>query len=220
MAVIDTEQGGYAGYHNYYVPEEFFARARSEGSIYLRDGQRAALVSEAFINALHNGTEQEAGQASGLMMYYAGYQWGVEDMKRFGDRMRQEFGGGKLDMWQMNRKFVFETWWWPLTVQGFGGWKLDLKFKDKGIIIVEIKNSAVAQSVELTNKPVCHLYAGMFAGVMSVYEREEREAIEIQCYAMGHDRCKFLIGENKQVNAADFWLKEGATANEIVGNFE
>ena len=55
----------------------------------------------------------------------------------------------------------------------------------------------------------------MFAGVMSFYERTERQAIEVQCYAMGNDCCKFMVGPAKQVNAAEFWHQEGANAEEI-----
>ena len=181
----------------------------------MRDGQRAAAVSEDFVNGLHNGLHEDVGDAANLIMYKCGYEWGLQDMKRFNHRMRHEFGGGKLDIWQMNQRFVFETWWWPLTVEGWGAWTLDLSFKSKEISFVEIRNSAVAYSMERIGKPVCHLYAGMFAGVMSFYERTERQAIEVQCYAMGNDCCKFMVGPAKQVNAAEFWHQEGANAEEI-----
>jgi hypothetical protein len=143
-------------------------------------------------------------------------------MKRFNNRMRHEYGGGKLDIWQMNKQFVMETWWWPLTIQGFGGWRLTMGDKDnealqsKGLTVIELRNSAVAQSMALAGKPVCHMYAGLFAGVFSFYDREERGCIEIQCYAMGNDVCKFLVGSQKLMNAAEFWSKEGATATEIL----
>jgi len=75
------------------------------------------------------------------------------------------YGGGKRDIWQMHTRFVFECWWWPLTIMGFGAWSLDLSFLDKGLTVIEIRNSAVARSMKLLGKPVCHLYAGMFAGV-------------------------------------------------------
>ena len=217
---ISAAQGGFEGYHNYYHPDEFFRFDEDQGAIYLHDGQRAARVSEAFINGLHLGAEGEVGDAGSLLMYRCGHMWAIEDMKRFNDRMRKEFGGGKKDIWQMNMQFVFETWWWPLTIQGFGGWSLDLSFRKKNITMVEIRNSAVAQSMAMAGKPVCHLYAGLFAGVFSFFDRTDRESIEVQCYAMGNDVCKFLIGDQKQVNAADFWRKEGATAADILANFE
>ncbi len=65
-------------------------------------------------------------------------------------------------------------------------------------------------------KPVCHIYAGLFAGAMAFWHKSERESIETQCYSMGNDRCKFLVGESGVINAADFWRQEGATATEIL----
>jgi predicted hydrocarbon binding protein len=209
-----------AHHHNYYTPDDFFRIDGETGAIYLHDGQRAARIDEAFINGLHLGAAEEAGDAGGLLMYRCGYRWGIEDMKRFNDRMRQEFGGGKRDIWQMNTRFVLETWWWPLTITGFGGWSLDFSFRERDITVVEICNSAVAQSIDMTGKPVCHLYAGLLAGVFSFFERKERQAIEIQCYAMGNDTCKFLIGNQEQVNAVDFRVKKGSPAAEIIASFE
>jgi uncharacterized protein len=219
MAIHPLE-GGYKGYHNYYHPDEFFRQDEQCGAIYLRDGQRAAKVTESFINGLHLGIEEEVGNVSALLMYKCGQEWGQQDMKRFNNRMRQEFGGGKLDIWQMNKRFVFECWWWPLTVEGFGGWSLDMSFVKRGLTVVELRNSAVAHAMKIVGKPVCHLYAGLFAGVFSVYEREERQSIEVQCYSMGNDVCKFIIGDQKHVNAADFWRQQGATAGEILANFD
>lgn len=216
---ISPNDGGFKGYHNYYMPDEYFRKDEDEGSIYLRDGQRASEVSEDFIVGLHAGLEEDVGDASNLIMYKCGIDWGLQDMKRFNNRMRHEFGGGKLDIWQMNKRFVFESWWWPLTVQGWGGWTLDLSFENRDMTFVEIRNSAVARSMEQVGKPVCHLYAGMFAGVFSYFEREERQSIEVQCYSMGNDRCKFMIGKEKQVNAAEFWRQEGANAEEIRNKF-
>ena len=47
---------------------------------------------------------------------------GLQDMKRFNNRMRHEFGGEKK--WTSGKWIpasFFETWWWPLTVEGWGG---------------------------------------------------------------------------------------------------
>jgi hypothetical protein len=37
---------------------------------------------------------------------------------------------------------------------------------------------------------------------------------------MGNDCCKFMIGDEKQVNAAEFWRQEGAGADEIRARIE
>ncbi len=215
---IDPVDGGFRGYHNYFVPEEFFRHDNERGALHLRDGQRAARVGDSFISSLHLGIEEEVGATSALMMYQCGRSWAERDMKRFADRMRQEFGGGRREIWQMNPRFVWECWWWPLTITGYGAWSLDLSFQDRELTVVEIRNSAVARSMKLLGKPVCHLYAGLFAGAFSVYEKRARQSIEIQCYSMGHDVCKFLVGDEKKVNAAEFWRQEGASAQEILGH--
>ena len=44
----------------------------------------------------------------------------------------------------------------------------------------------------------------------------EMSGIEIQCYSMGESFCKFLIGSSKRINAAQFWVREGANATEII----
>ena len=220
MPIINPIDSAIKGHHNYYHPDEFFRRDEAQGAIYLRDGQRAAKVSEDFITGLHAGLDEEVGDASNLIMYKCGYEWALQDMRRFNDGMRKDYGGGKLDIWAMNQRFVFEAWWWPMSVQGYGGWSLDLSFKKKNITFIEIRNSAVAFSMKRVGKPVCHLYAGLFAGTLSFYEREERQCIEVQCYSMGNDCCKFMIGPEKQVNAAEFWRQEGASADEIQRNFE
>jgi len=215
-ATVTPEIGGYKNYHNYYVPEEFVKRDPETKNLYLRDGQRAVYASEDFIAGLHNGMAHEVGDASNLIMYKCGYEWGVNDARRFAERMRHEYGGGKTDIWQMNRMFVMESWWWPLTVEGWGGWTIDFSFENQAMTFVTIRNSAVAKSMEQIGRPVCNMYAGMFAGFFSVYDRVERDSIEVQCYAMGNDDCKFLVGQKEKVNAAEFWRREGAEANEIL----
>lgn len=59
---------------------------------------------------------------------------------------------------------------------------------------------------------------GSFANDRNYYP--EREAIKIQCHATGNDACTFLVGGDKQLNTAEFWLRAGASAQEIVGSFE
>jgi len=216
MSKITPADGGFKNEHNYFVQEEFLKRDEENGNLYLRDGQRAVMASEDFISGLHSGMHEEVDDAANLIMYKCGFDWGVNDMKRFNERMRHEFGGGKVDVWNMNRHFVMESWWWPLTLEGWGAWTIDFSYEKQGMVFVTIRNSAVAKSMEQVGKPVCHMYAGMFAGVFSVYDRDDRGGIEVQCYAMGNDCCKFLVGKSDKVNAAEFWRREGANAGEIL----
>jgi predicted hydrocarbon binding protein len=158
--------------------------------------------------------EEEVGDAAGLILYKTGYEWGLEDMRAFDARMGAEFGGGKPLEWNLN--FVLETWWWPLTSQGWGTWGFDFSQRKQGLIFVDLFDSAVAKSLERVGKPVCYLYAGLFSALFTHLSKKELSCIEIQCYGAGEDYCKFLIGLEKRVNAAKFWVEEGAKAGEIL----
>lgn len=213
---ISPNAGGPKVKHNYYADEDHFSADPIKGVILDPDG-RTARVSEDFVIAMHQSFEQNlGGQAGSVVFYNVGKRWGEKHFKSFADRMRAEYGDHKHDVQSMNMQFVMESWWWPLTSTGFGGWSIDLTHRDKNVTVVEIRNSLVAQSLERGNKPVCHIYAGLFAGAFSVYDNDSRSSIELECYSMGSDCCKFIVGGEEKVNAADFWRTEGATASDIV----
>jgi hypothetical protein len=135
-------------------------------------------------------------------------------MRNFQPNMEKEFGNTPIS--EMHLNFVLETWWWPLTTTGWGGWKYDFSMRQQGIITFDLYDSVIAQSLERIGKPVCYWYAGLFAGLMTHLSRKELCGIEIQCYASGHDVCRFMIGNDKRINPAAFWVEEGASANEIL----
>lgn len=215
--ITEVRIGPQARRHNYYDLQQYL-RHKSRGSaLELGYGGVGMMANEDFIVGLQEGLEAEVGEASAVIMYQCGLEWGRLDMERFEQRVVQEWG---KPMREMNVNFVLETWWWPLTASGWGAWKVDLSRVKQGFIVVDVYNSAVAQSLEPLGKPVCHLYAGMLAGSLSVLVRKPLSAIEIQCYAMGEDNCRFLVASDKRVDAAEFWLNEGARATDILRRLE
>ena len=204
--------GSDARKHNYYGHSDYLQRTTDGTGLELGYGGVGMMADEDFIVGLQEGLEAEVGEASAVIMYQCGLEWGKLDMRRFEERVEREYG---RKMRQMHVQFVLETWWWPLTAAGWGSWRVDLSRIKQGYIMVDLYNSAVAQSLERVGKPVCHLYAGMLAGSMSVLVQNPLSSIEIQCYAMGEEQCRFLIGGSKRVDAAEFWLNEGASAEEI-----
>jgi predicted hydrocarbon binding protein len=198
--------------HNHYTDDEFFKHNPTTGVLTNVYGQRLVRVSEDFLVAVLGGLEDELGDAAGEVMYKCGYEWGIEDMSTFTPRVQAEF---EMAVNKMAMGLLLETWWWPLQIEGWGGWNYDLRQGKQGLIFIDLYESAVAQSLGNVGKVVCYFYAGMFAAVFSVLARRQLAGIEIQCYSMGEDHCKFLIATDKRVNAAAFWRQEGATFKEI-----
>jgi hypothetical protein len=199
--------------HNYYTDEQFFHHDPNKGVVRNLYGQRVLRVTEDFITGLLGGLEEEVGDAAGEIMYKCGYQWGLQDMKSFAGRAAQEF---EIQFDKMTMGFMLETWWWPLTIEGWGTWRYDFRQAKQGLIFIDLYESAVAQSLGDVGKVICYFYAGLFGAVFSTLAKRELACIEIQCYSMGEDYCKFLISTTKRVNAAAFWRNEGATTKDIL----
>ncbi len=197
------------------VGDELFRHLPDEGAIRSSDGQRAAAVSPEFVRSLHESLARDQGDSAHHLLYACGYEWGLQDMVRLTHRLRADRGSENLDVWHMEANVVFESWWAPLTAAGWGRWVLDLSAAAKGVCLVELRNSAVAAAHSGVTAPVCHLYAGLFAGAVSFFKREENHAVEIQCAAMGHPSCQFVIAPGAQIDAIEVWRKQGADAAEI-----
>lgn len=199
--------------HNYYTSEQFYQRNRQQGVITNVYGQRVLRVTEDFITGILGGLEDEMGDRAAQIMYDAGYAWGVEDMRNFVPRSQAEF---EVEFEKMGMGMMLETWWWPLTIEGWGTWQFDFREAKRDMLFVDLFESAVAKTLGDIGKVVCFFYAGLFASVFSVLARRNYGCVEIQCYATGADHCRFLISHAERVNAAEFWRSQGANSKDIM----
>ncbi len=216
MGIVTTSQNPvkakYPKKHNHYSFQDFFNFNPQEGTIEDWNGNRNILTSEDFIIGLIEGLEEEVGESSGATMYTIGQQWGQQDAFFFERWFADEF---ERSVRQTNLMFLLETWWWPFTSQGWGRWEVDMGDRKQGFMFINLFDSAVARTLGDVGKPVCYLYAGLFAGFFTEMVKKQLACIEIQCYSMGETYCKFLLGSRDRIDAAGFWMNEGATARDI-----
>jgi predicted hydrocarbon binding protein len=198
--------------HDHYRFEDFFQFQPNKGIVTDWNEARNIFATEDFIVGLVEGLEQEVGSASSVVMYSIGYQWGLKDAQFFQQWFQQEY---EKNPRELNTLFMLEAWWWPFVTQGWGNWEVDMSEHKNGFMVVNIFDSAVARTLGDVGKPVCHLYAGLFAGFFTDMVKKPLGCIEIQCYAMGETYCKFLVGKQDRIDAAAFWHNEGATAKDI-----
>lgn len=198
--------------HDHYSFEDFFHFQPNKGAVTDWNEARNVFTSEDFIIGLIEGLEEEVGSASGVVMYSIGYEWGIRDAKFFEQWFEKEY---EKNIRELNSMFVLEAWWWPFIAQGWGNWEVNMTEQKNGFMFVNIFDSAVARTLGDVGKPVCHIYAGLFAGFFSNLVKQSLSCIEIQCYSMGETYCKFLLGKQDRIDAATFWHNEGATARDI-----
>ena len=196
----------------HYSFEDFFTFHGDRGCISDWNHSRAMLASEDFIVGLVQGLEQEVGSAAPVLMYNIGQEWGSQDAKFFRSWFEQEY---QVDVGKCKPGFALEAWWWPFTSQGWGNWEIDIDDQKNGFMFINIFDSAVARTLGDVGKPVCFIYAGLFAGFFTALVQKELSCIELQCYSMGETYCKFLLGKSDRIDAATFWQNEGANARDI-----
>lgn len=74
-----------------------------------------------------------------------------------------------------------------------GGWgHLEFEVSSKPLRVF-LTNSQEAAWLGPADRPVCHLYTGIVAGYASAISGEELRAREVECRAMGDERCVFEI---------------------------
>jgi predicted hydrocarbon binding protein len=200
--------------HNYYNDEDFVRPDSARGTARDAAGRRFVRASVDFLASLHASLEREVGDASADVLYKLGRRWGEADFRSFAERAPQEFGVAGLE--QMHFNVMLESWRWPLTAAGWGSWRYDFRRARQGLPVVALTNSAVAAAVGRTAKPVCHLYAGLFAAVFGSLARRELVGVELECGATGADGCRFLITSAQKAASAAKLRDEGVPAEDLL----
>jgi predicted hydrocarbon binding protein len=198
--------------HNHHGFSDVFRFDPEQGTIADWKSGQNIFATEDFIIGLINSLEEELGDTAAATMYAIGDEWGQRDALCFEERFEKEFD---CPMRQANLAFLLETWWRPFCAQGWGRWQIDLSDRHQGFMLISLFDSVVAQTLGQVGKPVCFLYAGLFAGFFTELVRKPLKCLEIQCYSQGNNHCKFLLSGQERINAASRWLTAGATAKEI-----
>ena len=202
----------YPDRHCHYSREDFFSFQSQSGTVIDWNDSKTIFAGEGFITSLIEGLEEQVGEASSIVMYSIGKEWGKRDFHHFQKWFELEY---PYTLSEVPIARLLEAWWWSFDSQGWGSWNVDLSNQKNGFLFISIFDSAVARTLGDIGKPVCHIYAGLFAGFFSEMVKKPLSCIEIQCYSMGESYCKFLLGKEDRINAAHFWQNEGATAKDI-----
>ena len=187
-----------------------------KGALRRASGARVAVVPAEFLLALHLQLFERFADNSQDILYRAGYEQGLQDFVRLNQELKAQYGARSFDLWQMDAKFILNAWWEPLSDAGWGPCKFDLGALSRGIAVIEMADSPIAAALQGTEFPICHFFAGLFAGAMSFYERAERHATELECRAAGGTKCRFVVGPGGAVDSAESLRQQGISAAEII----
>jgi predicted hydrocarbon binding protein len=199
------------GRHNYYNDEDFIRPDPARGTVRDAVGRRLVRASADLLAALPAALAHE-GAAADEVLYKIGRRWGDADFRAFSERVPKEFGVAGLE--QMHFQVMLETWRWPFTAAGWGAWRYDFRRARVGLPVVDLTHSAAVTG--RSDKPACHLYAGLFSAVFSALAKRDLVGVELQCAATGAESCRFLIASSAKAGTALKLRDEGITAEEIL----
>jgi bacteriochlorophyll 4-vinyl reductase len=199
------------GRHNYFDDEDFVRPDPARGTVRDAVGRRLVRASADLLAALPAALARE-GAAAGDVLYKIGRRWGDADFRAFAERAPKEFGVNGLE--QMHFQVMLESWRWPFTAAGWGTWRYDFRRARVGLPVVDLAHSAAVTG--RADKPVCHLYAGLFAAVFSALAKRELVGLELQCAATGAEGCRFLVASAAKAGVAAKLRDDGVPAEEIL----
>ena len=185
----------------------------------LTDGRRGTGWSGAALQELHRNLAVENPDGAKNLLYRTGFEWGLQEFLHLNQSVQSERGRNPgEDVWKLDAAAAFQRWAEPLAAAGWGRWSFDRSASAEGVTLVELRGSAVAASVAASspNDPVCHLYAGLFAGALSFYDRTELHAVETQCAALGGPCCRFIVAPGPVIDRAEMARRSGADHDAIV----
>ncbi len=199
---------------NYFTPQEFVYFDAEAGLAVSHNGLRMIMVGEEMILALQQALEEFSGDTSALILYQIGLEWGKRhytNTERF-----------ILENYQLHKSIQAM----PLSGYAFlcdrgmmaSGWGRFFLVEEYGQVFVNLYYSCYAMTVGQIGRPACHIYAGIFAGIFSGASAMDLACIEILCYSMGADYCRFLLGGQDSIDATSFWVESGMTYESVIEN--
>lgn len=192
-------------------------QADSASGILVRpDGKRCSALAIDFISSLQTSLSEQFGEDAQDVLYRCGFEWGLQELAAYGSQLQRESTAKTVTLVEMQPQFVLEGWWRTMRAAGHGSAAFDCTREARGILVIDVVDSAMAQTSPRGNQPVCHYYAGLFAGAASFLDRAERHATEVQCRSLGHTLCQFVVGPGSDVDAAEAARRTRTAAVEII----
>ena len=198
---------------NYFAASAYIRGDLELGLLESRRGDRLLALPETLIEAIYLGLEQETGQAARLVLFNCGRWWGKNFYARFSEEVSEYYGKPLATMEMVEFVQCLQQCWKTL---GWGSFELEPKYYQNGFLEVRITHSPYAKYAPQTNRPVCHLEAGILSSFFSQLTGRELHCVQTSCESLQADTNRFILGLPERLKSVDVWLTEGKKDDEIM----
>lgn len=191
---------------NYFAPDAYLQGDFELGLLETRLGSRLISLPEVLIQGLFAGLDEELGQASSIVLYNCGRQWGKSFYRRFIGEVSDYYEKPLALMEMVEFISCFKQCWKTL---GFGIIEFNFDYYPQGFIVVETKNSAFAENAPQGKEFACQIEAGVLSSFFSQLTGEELGCVQTSCESMEDTSNNFVMGLEERVKLTHAWLEEG-----------
>jgi hypothetical protein len=202
---------------NFFASANYLSWDMKAGVLHTPDKVRVMGFPICMLVGILEGLEEECGQAWSVVLHSCGKWWGKRQMTRLQKALQEHFG---KPLAELPTAQVHASLSEAFATEGWGRVDLNIKYADKGILRVGVKNSPFIQAfadskLNVKNALVDHLLAGALAGMFSQATNAEMDAVEIACVNRGDEKCEFVVGLKSKLEEVPALLKQGLWADEI-----
>lgn len=152
----------------------------ARGALLYKDVRYLLIRPETLI-AFQKAAEEKLGEGADELLFAGGFTGGTLSAKRY----REVFGLTDQQSVEFMAKMGTEIGWGKLQITNYDSTKREL--------ILTVESSPFAGAYGKSNRGVCHLIRGVFAGLASGIFACDVESREEECIALGHSHCQITV---------------------------
>lgn len=199
-----------------YFAHDLYVRGSTElGLLENRRGDRLLAIPEPLLKAIYAGLEKETGQASKLVLYNCGRWWGKNFYARFCEELHDYFNQPMAELSMAEFLQSLQQCW---KTHGWGQIHLDVTYRDKGFICVEVWNSAFTAFAPSSQGASGDLERGILEIFFNQLTGRELRCVQTSCTSKGDDCNRFILGLEKRLANAEPMVMQGQSHQAIMQN--
>lgn len=181
----------------------------ASGLLATRHGDRLIGIPEVLLRSIPKILRVEAGEASYLALYTFGDNWGKTFSRRIVQDMVRYYRQPILETISNEFFINIQSAW---AVHGLGKPSIDFRLADRGLLIVTIQNSGIANGNTIEDNPTHRsfsLEAGFIAGWLSNLTKQKLRACASN-WSDAPTSMEFLVGSIEHIESIELsHLKTG-----------
>jgi hypothetical protein len=198
---------------NYFAHDLYVKGSTELGLLENRRGDRLLAIPEPLLKAIYAGLEKETGQASKLVLYNCGRWWGKNFYARFCEELHGYFNQPMAELSMAEFLQSLQQCW---KTHGWGQIHLDVTYRDKGFIGIEVWHSAFTAFAPQDQTPSGDLERGILEIFFGQLTGRELKCVQTSCTSKGDDCNRFILGLEKRLEPAEPMVMQGQSHQTIM----